>query len=196
MDKGDVLLLAILSSSTEVAYYTIAKKLAFSILSLTDPFAQAIYPQFANLTANKKYKEITKLIEKIVKIIMPIAILIFIISLSYGEFIIINLFGNDYKTANISFIILMFITLLSSIYFWTLNLLFCFNLVKFRLILMFLAFLVFIVASFSLIPHYGNIGAAVGLCSANLLIIIGSVYKIRNFLMGNRTIEDNSITIK
>ena len=63
LNQGDVLLLNLWGTHAAVGFYTVSKKLAYAILTITDPLVTSIYPQLAHLVAQNKWKELKTMME-------------------------------------------------------------------------------------------------------------------------------------
>ena len=164
--SGDVLLLGALAGPVQVGYYAIAKKLAFAILRITDPLSNSIYPQLATLVAEKRYADVTVMLKKVTSLLACLIVPIFTIALVLGEWIMTFIYGNEYRPAAISFVILLAAAGISAIFFWSTSLIFSLGRVDVRLKAYLLSLLVGGTLAYLLTPVYGATGLAVSLLVA------------------------------
>lgn len=177
INKGDVLVLGAIGTPAMIGYYSIAKKLAFSILAVTDPLMNAIFPQLSKLVAEGKYAETKLMLSKITGLFfVPGAIGLAIIYF-LREWIIVTVFGNDYLPAAQPFFYLMLTAFLIAVFFWNLSMIQSLGLVKLRFIVYLIAIAIGGAVSFVLIPLMGATGSAIGLLLAYVVITIGFVGK-------------------
>jgi O-antigen/teichoic acid export membrane protein len=170
MNQGDVLLLGLLGTTIQVGYYTTAKKLAYSVLSVTDPLTSSIFPQFSHLVAEKAFARIRTMLRTTTRILLPIALAL--LSLGFlirGELVRI-LFGVEFAGSAMPFFILLISALQGSVFFWSVPLMQSLGLIRKRLwIHIFAVILGGLVALLLINEHQAN-GVAVGLLCANLFI--------------------------
>jgi O-antigen/teichoic acid export membrane protein len=172
MNQGDVLLLGNMTSTTAVGIYSAAKKLAYSVLTLTDPLASAIFPQLSHLIASKDHAKIKVMVKKITVIMLIPSLIVLITCFFLKAFFIELLFGTDFLGAAEPFIILLVCALQGSIFFWALPLIQSMGLIKKRFLVYLSAIIIGGVTSILLIPGMHESGAAIGLLAANLFITV------------------------
>jgi len=169
ISQGDVLLLGLLTGPEQVAYYAIAKKLAYAILTITDPLASSIYPQLAKLLAERKFNEATTMLGKITRFSVIPAAVFFIVMYFLHQWMIVALYGAEFTLAASSFMFFLAGALLGAVTFWTLPLVQSLGLIRMRI----LAYLITIVAgvalSYLLIPSFNAAGMAMALLITNIL---------------------------
>ena len=187
INKGDVLLLGFTGTPAMVSFYSIAKKLAYSVLTITDPLQASIYPQLSRLVAEKKFFETKKMLKKItVMLLFPSVIILGIIYL-LREWIIVTVFGSSYAPAAEPFFYLMCVSLMISVFFWNLSMIQSLGLVQFRLIIYLVALIIGGTCSYFLILKYEARGAAIGLFISYTIITASFTAKAFNKL--NRLIK-------
>lgn len=185
MNKGDVLLLAALAGPAAVGLYAVAKKLAFSILIITDPLKYTIFPQLSSLISKGKYRDIKKMLFRITGVSL-LPSLVFLVGMFYlNEWIITLFYGDEYAGASASFFYLFMAATMASVFFWNLSMIQSLGIIKFR----FYVYAVAIAAggglAWYLIPAMGAEGAAIGHLVLKMIIIIaftGLTYKRLNSL--------------
>lgn len=170
INRGDILLLGALGGNAMVAYYSIAKKLAYSVLSVTDPLANAIFPQLSKLVADKNHSETIKMLFTITKLILYPSLVAIAIIFVLKKWIINLIFGPEYLPAASPFFFLMIIALMNSVFFWGLSMIQSLGLIKLRFIAYVIAIGVGGGTAYFLIPIFGATGAAIGALIANLII--------------------------
>lgn len=170
MNQGDVLLLGNMSSTSEVGIYSTAKKLAYSILTLTDPLASSIFPQLSHLIASKDHQKIKVMVKKISGIMLIPSLLILFISYFLKVNILEFLFGKEFIPAAQPFIILLICALQGAVFFWALPLIQSLGLIKKRFLVYLSAIIIGGITCYFLIPSMHASGAAIGLLAANLFI--------------------------
>jgi O-antigen/teichoic acid export membrane protein len=170
MNQGDVLLLGNMTSTSAVGIYSSAKKLAYSVLTLTDPLASSIFPQLSHLIASKDHSKIKVMIRKITGIMLIPSLLVLAICFFLKSLLIEFLFGAAFLEGSKPFMILLICALQGSIFFWALPLIQSMGLIKKRFLVYLSAILLGGTTSILLIPALHESGAAIGLLVANLFI--------------------------
>ncbi len=161
IQQGDVLLLGTLSSAVLVGYYSVAKKLAYSILTLTDPFVNSIYPQLSKLVAERRIAELKKMLFKISKLAAGPSVVFLVICLLMKSWIIKTVFGVEYEPAAFPFFFLVINAVIGSLAFWTLPLVLSLGLVQLRLKTYISMIVVGFLTAWILIPQMQASGMAV-----------------------------------
>lgn len=177
INKGDVLILGAVGTPLMIGFYSIAKKLAFSILAVTDPLMNAIYPQLSKLVAEKKYTETKLMLRKISGLFLIPGTVAITFIFFLRKWIIVTVFGNEYLKAAEPFFFLMLTALLLAIFFWSLSMIQSLGLIKLRFIVYLLAIVFGGGASYFLIPYWGATGAAIGLLTSHSIITASFVGK-------------------
>lgn len=176
MNQGDVILLGHLAGTHSVGLYTNAKKLAYSILTITDPLVNAVFPQFSVLVAKKDFKKVKVMLRKLSLLIMGPAILFTGITFFFREEIIVLLYGQDYAAAGMPFFYLMLAAIQASVFFWSLPLIQSLGLAQLRLTTYLYGVLAGALVAWWLTPAMGPSGTAIGMLVANLLFTSRFVY--------------------
>ncbi|MBL7924960.1 MAG: oligosaccharide flippase family protein [Bacteroidia bacterium] len=191
MNQGDVLLLGHFSTTSEVGFYSTAKKLAYSVLTLTDPLANSIFPQLSHLIAAKDYTKIMVMLKKVSRIMLLPALLILAGSIVVRNQLITGLFGSEFLPAASPFIILLAGALQGALFFWALPLIQSMGLIKKRFLVYLSAILIGATLSVLLIPTFQASGAAIGLLSANLYITFRFVSAgVRTLNQGRNSVKE------
>lgn len=170
MNQGDVLLLGHLSGTRAVGLYSTGKKLAYSVLTLTDPLASSIFPQFSHLVAQKKYADIRGMLGKVTVWLLLPALLLLLAAFAVREPLISSLYGKEFRDAANPFIISLIGALQGSVFFWSLPLIQSLGLIRKRFLVYITAIILGGITGILLIPDWGASGAALGLLGANLYI--------------------------
>ena len=170
MNQGDVLVLSALTGPATVGLYAVAKKLAYSVLTLTDPLTRSIFPQLSLLVFEKKIKELRLMLRKVTLItIMPAAFFLAVAFIFRTE--IISLFyGRTYVAAAGTFMIHLLGAVQGAVFFWSLPLINSLGLTSLRFRIYVLAICLGLPLAWLLATAYGAAGVAAGLLAANLLI--------------------------
>lgn len=172
MNQGDLLLLGQLSTVYQAGLYSTAKKLAYAVLTLTDPLASSIFPQLSHLIAGKDTAKINVMIKKITLWMLLPCVLIFSVCLLFDKEIIVLLFGPAYMEAHTAFLILLVCSLQGVLSFWALPLIQSLGLIRKRFMVYISAIIIGGLTAWLCIPYFGAAGAAIGLLSANLYISV------------------------
>jgi PST family polysaccharide transporter len=169
ISQGDVLLLGLLTSPVQVAYYAVAKKLAYAVLTLSDPLASAIYPQLSRLLAERAYAEVRLMLRKISAFAIGPALLAWSILYFIHEPLMMQLYGSEYAVAADSFMYFFTGALIGAVTFWSLPMVQSLGLVRMRIV----AYLITIVFGWTLsvllVPGLQAKGMSMALLVTNLL---------------------------
>lgn len=176
MAQGDVLLLGALSGPVPVAFYSIAKKLAYSILTLTDPFMQSIFPQFSKLLAGEKFIETKRMLRKITMIAAIPSVVFILVTLFFKEWLFVTIFGREYIGSVYPFIYLLLSAVFSSVTFWALPLIVSLGLVRLRIQVYLLAIAAGAAIAYLSIPRMQASGMALALLCVNVIINTVFIY--------------------
>lgn len=161
--SGDILLLGFLSNTQQVGIYAVAKKLANSVLVLTDPMFVSIYPQLASLTSAHRHEEVLRMLKKISSLLLLPVLLFLLLALLWNRPIINLVYGAAYTNAGAPFAILIMAVCVQAFLFWLTPLLLSSGKVVFKLIIDVISLLIGGVLAMILIPVYGAVGAAVAM---------------------------------
>ncbi len=171
INNGDVLLIGILSESpSQAAFYAVGKKLAWTILTITDPFSNSVYPQFCKLYAENQSKDIMKMVIKLTSLAAIPAVVFLLVSVFLNEWIITLFFGDQYLGAATTFSLLTGASLLYAMFFWIQPLLQALDLVSSRLYVSLMGLAIGIVSAYLLIPRYGSDGMAITMVLINVIM--------------------------
>ena len=172
MNQGDVLILSAWAGPAAVGLYAVAKKLAYSVLTLTDPLVKSIFPQLSVLVYEKKYKELKQMLRKITLLTTAMCTLFLLPSLFLKEGILNLVYGSQYIPAANTFIVHLIGALQGSIFFWTLPLINSLGLTGLRFRIYIISILGGIAVSWLTVDFAGATGVAAGLLTTNLIITI------------------------
>ena len=176
LNQGDVLLLNLWGSHAAVGLYSVSKKLAYAILTVTDPLVTSIYPQLAHLVSQKKFKELKLMLGKITKLaLIPVAFFTIIVFI-FKDHIITFIYGEEFRAAASTFFIHFIGAVQGSVFFWCLPLIQGLGLTSLRLRSYVIAIIIDIILAWQLTPMYGANGVAIGLLAANLVTTFYFVY--------------------
>ncbi|MFN8165972.1 MAG: oligosaccharide flippase family protein [Bacteroidia bacterium] len=182
ISQGDVLLLGILSNASQVGFYSVAKKLAYSILTLTDPLVQSIYPQLSRLVAERKYGEVRQMLVKITTLAMIPGLVFLLITFFLNHWIIVTVYGPEYEPASAAFYYFLIGAVLSSATFWTLPLVQSLGIVRVRIKVYVLTILLGSLLAWWLVPTMQNAGMSLALLITNILNMVIFIYVADNRL--------------
>lgn len=169
INQGDVLLLGALAPPEQVGYYAVSKKLAYSVLTLTDPLVSSIYPQLSRLLAEGRFSDVRKMLRRITWLASVPAAAALGLMYFLNKWLIVTIYGSEYMPASGSFFYFFAAALLGAVTFWTLPLVQSLGLVKMRI----KAYAVTILAGFLLaaflIPSLQAEGMSIALLLTNIL---------------------------
>ncbi len=177
MAQGDVLVLGALAGPAQVAFYSVAKKIGYAILALTDPLVQSIFPQFSKLLAEKKFPETRRMLRKITLMATYPCIIYVIVTLSMKEWIFVTVFGKEFLGSAEPFFYLLLSAVFSAITFWSLPLITSLGMVKLRIQVYMIAIVAGLTIAYFAIPHMLASGAALALLCMNLIINFIFIFK-------------------
>jgi len=156
----------------QVGYYTVAKKLAYSVYRIADPLSSAIFPQLAVLINNKKTKEVKAMLAKVTRIGLIYGGILLVLSYLFKERVMLFLYGPDFLSSSFPFFILLIASVAGSVFFWNLSLIQSLGLIKLRVYTYLFSGLIFLLLSVILVPKSGATGMAISLVIYNCLVII------------------------
>jgi O-antigen/teichoic acid export membrane protein len=169
ISQGDVLLLGLLTSPVEVACYVVAKKSAYSILTLSDPLTSSVYPQLSKLLAERRFSEVRTMLKRTTLTGLVPAILFFVAMVFLNRWAIVLVYGKEYITASDSFMYFLAGALLGAVTFWTLPLVQSLGIIRLRIIAYVVTILFGTLLSILLVPTMGITGMALALLVTNIL---------------------------
>jgi O-antigen/teichoic acid export membrane protein len=175
ISSGDVLLVGILANSYQAGLYSIAKKLAFSLLRLTDPLKHSIFPQLAQLTTESRYREIKSLLKRAVLVMAAPCILYLLFGFFARESLIVTLYGNEFRGAAWPFVVQQTIAVLGAVSFWSLPLIQSLGFMGYRFLLLIIAMLVSFVVAVPMTIHFGALGGSVASLVAFGILDLGTI---------------------
>lgn len=173
ISQGDVLLLKAVAGpagTAYVAFYNVAKKLGYSILALTDPLVNALFPQTSKLIAEKRYAEIKNMIWKMAKLSAIPSLVFLVVTFFLKDFIITSLYGKAFAPASLPFFWFVLGAVIGSIFFWTLPLMQSLDLIKYRLGIYIICIIVSGTLGFILIPMWQATGMAIALLATTVIV--------------------------
>lgn len=164
--SGDVLLLGALTGPREVGYYSIAKKLAFAVLRLTDPLQSAIFPQLATLVAKRDLASVSLMVRRISGMLGVLMAGLFLIGATSSTWLMTMIYGPEFSEAGTAFAILMAAAGTGAALFWSTSLIVSLGRVDARLKAYLAALAVSALIAWLCIPHLGATGLALGMLAA------------------------------
>jgi O-antigen/teichoic acid export membrane protein len=175
--NGDILLLAFLiKEPAPVAIYTVGKKLAFSILMITDPLVTSIYPQLCDLFNEKNITAMKTMLVRLT-VLMGIPSVIFIVFAFFtGDWIMDLIYGSEYKSAGKTFMLLAAAALVQASMFWIQPLLQAVGLMRTRIYVYLAGILSGLLFAWLLVPLYGTNGMAFSVIGMNLIMPMLFIY--------------------
>ncbi|MBK6838083.1 MAG: oligosaccharide flippase family protein [Bacteroidetes bacterium] len=177
ISQGDVLLLGALSNPEQVGFYAVAKKVAFSVFTLSDPLVQSIYPQLSKLLAEKRFPEIRKMLLKITSLAMIPSLIFLIVTFFLNEWIIVTVYGIEYKPAAQPFYFFLIGSVLGASTFWVLPLVQSLCLVKMRVKVYVFTILLGSVSAWLLVPQMQAAGMSLALLITNVMNLVVFTYQ-------------------
>ena len=172
ISQGDVLLLGILSGPAQVGFYSVAKKLAYSILTLSDPLVQSIYPQLSKLLAEKKFVEMKQMLIKVTTLALIPGLVFIGFSYFLSDWIITTVYGIEYLPATKAFFFFVIGAVLGGATFWTLPLVQSLGIVKVRIIIYIATIFIGSALAYLLIPSMQNAGMSLALLITNIFNMV------------------------
>jgi O-antigen/teichoic acid export membrane protein len=169
ISQGDVLLLGLLTSPEQVAYYAVAKKLAYSVLTLTDPLVSSIYPQLSKLVAERRFTEMRLMLRKITSFAALPALAVLGLMYFINARLVTAIYGLEFAPASASFMFFLTGALLAAVTFWTLPLVQSLGLVRMRIVAYVVTIVFGVTLSMFLLPYYQAAGMAIALMITNIL---------------------------
>ncbi len=172
ISQGDVVLLRALTSAEQVGLYNVAKKLAYAVLTLSDPLVQSVFPQFSRLLAEKKFRETRKMIFRISMLVVIPAAIFMILAIAFSQSIITLVYGVEYLAASGPFQFFIVGATTASVTFWMLPLVLSLGLIKERLGIYVVTILAGVTLSILFVPSLQATGMSLVLLVINLLNLV------------------------
>ncbi|MEP7265341.1 MAG: oligosaccharide flippase family protein [Bacteroidota bacterium] len=170
MNQGDVLLLNTFCGATQVGYYAVAKKLAYAVLTITDPLVTSIFPQLSVLIARRKYEETKKMLRRITMVTaIPLSFVLFF-AFVFRDSIMVTLYGKEFIPAAAPFFIHLVGAVQGSLFFWVLPLIQSIGMTGLRFRIYIAAIIAGAGVAYLFIPSLQSSGVALGLLTSNLII--------------------------
>ncbi len=178
INSGDVLIVGLLGGEYQAGIYSVAKKLAQTLLRLTDPLTQSIFPQLAQLTSERRHREITQLLKRITFAILTPCVVFLVCGFLLKQWLIVMLYGSDFREAAWPFFIHQVIATLTALTFWSLPLMQSLGRMGTRFLIMLAALLAGVAVAWPAVPAAGALGGAAASLVANIVVHIGTVSAI------------------
>ncbi len=161
-NRGDALLLGTLAGPAALAFYNLAKRTANMLMTIADPFAQGIFPQLANLMAQKKFAEVKTMLVKLSRsAAIPLVLSIPVVYL-INEWFFQTIYGQDYIQASNPFMMLYLAAILATVFFWNHSFMLAAGLLKIRFYFILFSLLAGFGLAWWLIPSWQETGMAAG----------------------------------
>lgn len=171
LHRGDVLVLGALSTAEQVGLYEIAKKLAYTVLRLTDPLGNSIFPQVASLAARRRLKEMRAMLARVVAALGIPGVLLLAGAFVTGPWWIVQLYGAAFAPAAAPFLVHLMAALLTALLFWVPSVIVSFGKVQLRLLVATAGLVVGLGLAVGLAPAFGAVGVAVASAVAKTLVL-------------------------
>jgi O-antigen/teichoic acid export membrane protein len=172
ISQGDIVLLRVLTSAEQVGLYNVAKKLAYAVLTLSDPLVQSIFPQFSRLLAEKKLVETRKMILRISSLALIPALIFMLLAIAFSQSIIGLAYGAEYLSAAGPFNYFIVGATTASVTFWMLPLVLSLGLIRERLWIYLITIIVGLGLSVLLVPSLQATGMSIVLLIINILNLV------------------------
>jgi len=170
INTGDVLIIGLISNPLQTAYYAVGKRLAFSILTITDPMVTSIYPQLCKLYAEHRINAIRLMLLKLTLLAAIPAALFATAAFFLNEWIMKVVFGPEYLPAGKTFYLLTWASLIYATFFWIQPLLQALNIMKVRLKIYGVGIVTGILVASLLVPVQGSTGMAIAMISTSIIM--------------------------
>lgn len=184
INQGDVLLLGALSNAMQVGFYSVSKKLAYSVLIITDPLVSSIYPQLSKLLAEKKFAETRRMLFRITSLTAVPAIFFLTAMAFLNKWVIVQVYGAEYAPAAASFFYFLLTSVIGVTTFWSIPLIQSLGLATLRVKVYVITILAGSALAWWLIGLYQSTGMAIALCCTSLLnltlFLLAAERKIRS----------------
>lgn len=182
----NVLFLGIVSTDTEVGYYSAATKLFSVILAFFTSFSAVMMPRMANMLANHDNKSVYCLIFKSFELLYPIALTIILIGELFAPQIIGILSGPGYEGAILPFrIILPLIFIIGTEQILIVQILTPMGKDKAVLINSIVGSLFGLVLNFAIVPQLGCTGSAIVWIASEVAVFSSAFYFVSKTMSRN-----------
>ncbi len=176
--KGDVIAIAALSSSSVVALYKIALRLAGTALLFSDPLVTVVYPTLSRLSASGKHKEIRTLIGFLSRIFALAAVCLIIGFALFGRSLFGWVLGSQYQAAFPAALVMLTGFCFTLVFFWTRPLMLVHGLTLQNLNIGVVAIVAQYMGLVLLVPKFGPVGGAVSVVAYQVTAVTCGLYAI------------------
>ena len=180
--------MVILTSPQQVGFYAVAKKLAYSVLTLSDPLVSSKYPQLSKLLAEKKFKEMKNMLVRITSIAMVPGFIFIVATFFLNEWIIKTVYGPEYLPATQAFFYFVIGAVLGASTFWTLPLVQSLGIVRIRIKVIIIG----TTLAYILVPTMHNAGMALALMITNIMNMLIFIYVAEKKVNEKILIQDST----
>jgi O-antigen/teichoic acid export membrane protein len=170
INTGDVLIIGLISNPLQTVYYAVGKRLAFSILTITDPMVTSIYPQLCKLYEDHNIKAMRLMLLKLTMLAAIPAALFATGAFFLNEWIMVFVFGSEYLPAGQTFYLLTWASLIYATFFWIQPLLQTLNIMNVRLKIYAVGIVTEIIIASILVPKQGSTGMAIAVISTGIIM--------------------------
>jgi len=181
--KGDVLLIAALSSTGVVALYKIAQRIAGSLMLVSDPLVTVVYPTLSRYHAEGRQMEIRKLLRLLTLGLASFALLFLIGFGLCGQWLLGVAAGRDFTASFRASMIMIGGSLLSMTFFWLRPILLVHGLTGRLVIIGIVATCLKFAVLFAFVPFLGLGGAAWSYVVYSVVVVVGSLIPQKNVLV-------------
>ena len=173
--NADVLLIGLWAGEQQAGLYTIAKKLAHTILRLTDPFMHSIFPQLAQLTSEKRFGDIQSLLWRSTMTLAIPCVVFVLTGFIIRDWLLHTVYGPDYVEAAWPFVIQTVIAAIGAITFWSLPLIQSYGLMGKRFMILAAGIVIGIVAAWLWVPTHGAVGGSLASLAAKSFVTAATI---------------------
>ncbi|RJQ54950.1 MAG: hypothetical protein C4521_03610 [Actinobacteria bacterium] len=107
---ADILLIGLLVSPSQVGFYRICKQMTSYLQAPVDSIAAAAYPEYSRLWFEHRLAELRTTMLRLLKVLLPFAVLLSLVTTLFGRQIIMVLFGSAFLPAAPILSVLIFAT--------------------------------------------------------------------------------------
>lgn len=169
ISRGDLVLLGLLSSQRDVGLYHVAKKLAYTLLRITDPLRTSIFPQIATLVAEQRIAELRSFLRKITFATAAGGACVFVGAVVAAPTLLARVYGAAFTLAAGPFYFHLAAAVGMAALFWTPATLMSLGSGQLRLALLLVSALVGTLLALLLTPRFG----AAGMAGASFVVQVG-----------------------
>ena len=183
----DLILLSFFVSTTAVGLYTGASKIFFVFLTLSGAYVSVIYPRMASVMG-QSVKVLHIELFRLFRVVMPIALLGMLLVLFLSDFVLVQLFGEEFYVASSSLqmLVVAFLSNLASRHYRVLLLVS--QQQKLDLTLVSISTFVHLSVKLIMIPIWGIEGAAIGTAIGEISLLL--LYMVATHRLHRKTIGD------